>query len=141
MLMGFIVQLLGLHLGDEDKVEEKVGLLVKSGNNLLQALESERNTENELAQAERDGNLDRVFELQKKEIRLAMESLDDIRNIQFELLSLEDDEKKQIDDFIIDAKRLLLEGVPQHEERSLLEKLRHQKKDISNFMRKARYKS
>lgn len=136
--MGFILQLLTAHF-EEDKVEEKVSKLVDSGNRLLKAMEHEKQTEDELRTAEKSGDLDTIFRLQKKEIKLAMESIDDIRNIQFELFSLSEDEQKQLDDFIIDAKRLLLEGVPQHEERSLMEKLKHQKKTITSFFKKTKY--
>jgi len=138
--MGFILQLLTAHF-EEDKVEEKVSKLVNSGNRLLQAMEHEKQTENELRTAEKSGDLDTIFRLQKKEIKLAMESIDDIRNIQFELFSLSDDEQKQLDDFIIDAKRLLLEGVPQHEEKSLIDKLKNQKKTISSFFKKAKFRA
>jgi hypothetical protein len=135
--MGIIMQILSLHTGEDlGVIEKKVTGLVNSGNRLLKAMEDEKVLEASLSEAEKAADLDRIFQIQKDEIKLAMQAFEDIKTIQQELFSLSDDEKRQIDDFILDAKRLLLEGVPEHEEKSLIEKLRKEKHAITQFFRR-----
>jgi len=124
-----------------ERVEERVTSLVKGGKSLLDALSQERSLESELVEAEKQGDMDRIFQIQKQEIKLALEALQDIRNVQIEILELSDDERRQLDDFIIDAKRLLLEGVPEQKEKDFITRLKKQKQEISQVFKKARMRA
>jgi hypothetical protein len=136
--MGFIGQIMNIKARGVESVHEKVTQVLKSAQELNWVMQQEEKVEKELTIAQKRGNAEEVFRLQREELKLINMALRDIQHILVEIFALTEDEKGHIDRFILESSQLLRQGISPKDENVILQKLQEDKRLISEFFRDTR---
>jgi hypothetical protein len=136
--MGFISQILSVKVHGTESAHEKVTQIIKSGKNLLEILDQEIEYENKVKEAEAKRNSQEVIKLQKEEILLISKALADLKHLFVEVIALTEEERNEIDKYIIESKKLQSEGMDQGEEGRIMDQLQQKKNEISEIFASTR---
>jgi len=139
--MGFIGQIVSIKAHGAESVHEKVTQMLKDNKEFLKVWNQEEENEKKIKIAEKEGKADEIFRLQKEEVKLAARGLEIIKHILVELFALGDDERKEIERFIVDGKRLEMSGLPKGQEEVILQQFKQQQMLLSEFFQATRYTS
>ena len=135
--MGFLGQIIGVKVHGAESTHEKVTMLIKDGKNILKIMEEELEIEQKIKKAEQERNATEVIKLQKQEILLISKALGDIKHLLVEVFALSDEQKKDIDKFIMESKKLQNEGMD-GEEKQIMDQLLNKKQELSEIFASTR---
>lgn len=131
--MGFLGQIIGVKVHGAESTHEKVTQLIKDGKTILKILEQEVVLEKKVVNAENERNAEEVIKLQKEELLLISKAFAEIKHLLVEIFALSDEQKNEIDRFIIESKKLQSEGMVQGEERKIQDLLNQKKAELSEI--------
>jgi hypothetical protein len=136
--MGFIGQILDIRARGVESVHEKIVQVLKCSQQLQWVIGQEEKYEKELIIAQKRGDAAKVLELQREELKLVNMALRDIQHILVEIFALTDDEKTQIDKFVMESGVLLRQGINPKEEQQIMQRFQEEKRQISEFFKDTR---